>query len=98
MSEQPIWRITVPEELTPASVEALIAEAAPWRTGGTGVQPERIDVGRGKTTVFVSGSEADTKALVARIGDDKREAVGGAEYTACTVEDLHSTGAPSSAS
>ncbi len=89
MAGQPIWKITVPDEIPLQSVEELLAKAATWRTEGTGLQIERLDVIYGSTYLFVSGSEADAQALLVRIGERSPKLAGRVTHAACSVEELH---------
>ncbi|HKY46564.1 MAG TPA: hypothetical protein VJQ79_01155 [Acidimicrobiia bacterium] len=89
MSEQPIWKITLSDDLDPDAVEELLPKAASWEMEGTGLQVERVDVVNGSTYVFVSGSEADAQRLLERIGEFQPKLIGSRECEACTVEVLH---------
>src|SRR5262245_44644869 len=88
MANQPIWTITVPEEVPLESIEELLSKSASWRTAGTGLQIERLDVISGTTSVYVSGSEADARALVDRIGERLPKTVGRVKNAACSVKEL----------
>lgn len=92
MGEQPIWKITLSDELDPDSVEELLARTRSSQTGGTGLLMERVDVTNGSTAVFVSGARADAQALLARVSEHQPKGARRPKCAACTVEELHRTG------
>lgn len=92
MGEQPIWKVTLRDELDLDSVEALLAGMPSWQTGGTGLRIERVDVVKGSTGMYVSGSEADAQMLLARIRERHPKPAGRPQVAACTLEELRRTG------
>jgi hypothetical protein len=93
MAQQPIWKIAIPDELDVESVEEVLAETDIRQKDGTGLQIERLDISSDRSTeVFVSGSEADARMLLARIGKRWSQLADGVKYVACSMEELHRTG------
>ena len=92
MTQQPLWKISIPRALEREAVEELLAKTATWEKDGTGIQVERLDVGERSTDLFVSGADADAQMLVARIGERPSQRAGRVKRAACTVEELQRTG------
>jgi hypothetical protein len=93
MTQQPLWKISIPRALEREAVEELLAKTATSQQEGTGLQVERLDVSDGSTELFVSGADADAQMLVARIGERPSQRAGRVKRAACTVEELQRTGA-----